>query len=139
MTAKVLTAAAAIAFSIAIPADGNAPSNVITKPLQAVLNVTTTELPKTQSAEVQVRSGTLAPGSSTFWHSHPSPPFIFIESGTGTWEYRGDRPPDTRRAGQAIMEPANVVLRLVNRGATPLRIVIFQVSKPGDPVLRPAP
>lgn len=128
---------AGIVISIAIRADGSAPAKVLTKPLPPVLNVTTGELPKTPTAAVQMRAGVLAPETSTFWHTHPSPPFIYVESGTGIWEYKG-RPSETRRAGQAIMEPANVVMRVVNPGSSPLRLIIFQASKPGDPVILPA-
>lgn len=142
MTVRALATAATlagIAILVAIRVDGNTPSNTLTKALKAVLNVRTSELPHTPTAEVQVRAGSLAPGHATFWHTHPSPPFVYVESGTGRWEYKGGRSPETRHAGQAIMEPVNVPMRLVNVGTTPLRLVIFQVSKPGDPVIRAAP
>jgi len=56
----------------------------------------------------------------------------------GTWEYKGGRQIDIRNATQAIMEPANVVLRVANRGRTPLSIVIFQATSPGQLRVRPA-
>lgn len=131
-------AVAGIAILLAIRADGHTTSPPRTKPLPPVLDTTTNELPKTPTADVHVRAGSLPPGSATAWHTHPSPPFVYVVSGTGTWEYKDGQPPEIRRTGQAIMEPANVVVRLVNRGTSPLRMVIFQVSKPGDPVIRPA-
>lgn len=108
---------------------------VVATPLPAVLDVTTGDLPKTPTVAVEIRKGALAPGAATIWHTHLSPPFVYVESGTGTWEYRDGRPSETRSAGQAIEEPANLVMRIVNRGTSSLNLVIFQVSKPGDAVL----
>ncbi|HLI96469.1 MAG TPA: cupin domain-containing protein, partial [Candidatus Baltobacteraceae bacterium] len=82
--------------------------------------------------------GSLAPGAITIWHTHPFPPFVYIVSGSGTWEFKNGRPSEVRSTGQAIEEPANVVTRIVNGGKSPLNLVIFQVSKPGTPVLVPA-
>ncbi len=128
-----------IALLTMIHADAAGSSKVVTTAAQPVLNVITSALPKTPSADVRVLTATLAPGYSTFWHTHPSPPFIYVESGTATWEYKGGRSPDTRHAGQAIMEPANVIMRIANRGTTSVSVVIFQVSKPGEPRILPAP
>jgi quercetin dioxygenase-like cupin family protein len=131
-------ACASIPALLAIRADGNGPPKVLSGPARSVLTVTTDALPATPTAQVQIRSGSLAPGSSTTWHTHPTPPFVYVVSGTGTWEYRGGRGAQVRTAGEAIMEPANVTTRVVNRASTPLRFVIFQVSKPGEPVIVPA-
>lgn len=110
---------------------------IVKKPLPPILAVTTGELPKTPTAAVQIRKGVVEPGGSTIWHTHPSPTFNYVVSGTGTWEFR-DQPSQTRTNGQAIEESAGVVTRVVNHGTMPLELVIFQVSKPGDPVLVPA-
>jgi quercetin dioxygenase-like cupin family protein len=127
--AVVLTA---IALLPTVRADGATPSTSVAAP-PAVLNVTTDAMPKTPNADVWVLALTIPPGSASIWHTHPTPPFVYVESGTGTWEYRGGRPQDVRHAGQAIMEPANVVMRIANNGTTPLSLVIFQVTKPGEP------
>jgi quercetin dioxygenase-like cupin family protein len=137
--AVALPAAIAAAIVAAIGARaGTASPAVATTPLPAILDVTTSDLPKTADAAVEIRHGTVAPGGSTIWHSHPSPPFVYVESGSGTWEYKDGRASVTRGAGSAIEEQANVVTRIVNAGTAPLQLVIFQVSKPGDPVLVPA-
>jgi len=112
---------------------------VVSTPPQMILNETTPDLPKGPNANVRVFVGTLAPGDVTFWHVHASPPIVFIESGTATWEFRDGRPPETRQAGQAILEPANVPVRLANRGTTTVRVVMVSATKPGDPFMRPAP
>jgi quercetin dioxygenase-like cupin family protein len=136
---KTLAWAGAIVCALAtVRADGNAQPKVISGPARSVLTVTTNELPATRTSQVQIRSGVLAPGASTAWHTHPSPPFVYVVSGTGTWEFKNEPTAQIRRAGEAIMEPANVTMRVVNRAAVPLSFVIFQVSKPGEPVIVPA-
>ncbi len=125
--------------SLAVPAEGTPSPGAVTTPQPGILDVTTSDLPQTSPVAVQIRKGTLAPGQATIWHTHPSPIFVYVESGTGTWEYRDARPSETRSAGQAIEEPANAVTRIVNSGTLRLDLVIFQVSKPGAPVLVPAP
>jgi quercetin dioxygenase-like cupin family protein len=128
-----------IASSLAVGAKGAPSPAAVTTPQPGILNVTTADLPKTSSVAVQIRKGTLSPGEATIWHTHPSPIFVYVESGTGTWEYRGARRSELRTAGQAIEEPAKDVTRIVNSATSRLDLVIFQVSKPGAPVLVPAP
>jgi quercetin dioxygenase-like cupin family protein len=112
--------------------------SVVATPQPGLLDVTTDDLPKTSPAAVEIRKGTLIAGAATIWHTHPSPIFVYVETGTGTWEYKDGRAPEKRSTGQAIEEPANAVTRIVNPGTSRLELVIFQVSKPGDPVLVPA-
>jgi quercetin dioxygenase-like cupin family protein len=136
---------AVAAFAVAIAslafraAAGDSVPAIAKTPLPAVLDVTSGDMPKTPTVAVEIRTGSVAPRAATIWHTHPSPPFVYVESGTGRWEYKDGRPAETRSAGQAIEEPANVVTRIVNDSSAPLSLVIFQISKPGDPVLVPAP
>ena len=104
-----------------------------------ILNVVTSDLPKTPTADVRVIAVTLAPGDSTHWHTHPTPPFVFVQSGTGIWEFRGGRSSEAHHGGEAVMEPVNVVTRIVNRGTTPLNLVVFQASRPGEQRIRNVP
>lgn len=132
---------AGVAFLVVLlPAAGHAQvasSTTVRKPLPAILDVTTGDLPKAPTLAVEIRKGAVAPGGTTIWHTHPSPSFVYVEGGTGTWEFRG-QPSQTRSTGQAIEELPNVITRIVNHGAAPLDLVIFQVSEPGQPVLVPA-
>ncbi|MFY9720150.1 MAG: cupin domain-containing protein [Candidatus Cybelea sp.] len=128
-----------VASSLAVWAKGTPSPAAVTTPQPGILDVTTGDLPKTSPVAVEIRKGTLAPSEATIWHTHPSPIFVYVENGTGSWEYRGGRPAETRTAGQAIEEPANAVTRIVNSGTSRLDLVIFQVSQPGAPVLVPAP
>jgi quercetin dioxygenase-like cupin family protein len=124
-----------IAALTTIRADGAGSPKVVQAPAP-VLNVMTDALPRTPNANVWVLATTFGPGDASLWHTHPTPSFVYVQSGTATWEYRG-RPADTRHAGQAYMEPANVVTRLANHSATTLSIVIFQVTQPGQPRIIP--
>lgn len=123
---------------IGLGARGESLPAVVATPQPGILDVTTDDLPKTSPVAVEIRKGTLAGKAATIWHTHPSPIFVYVEAGTGTWEYRDGHPSETRSAGQAIEEPAKAVTRIVNPGPSRLDLVIFQVSKPGDPVLVPA-
>jgi quercetin dioxygenase-like cupin family protein len=131
-------AVAVVVLRLAVRTEGGPLPAVVTTPQPGVLDVTTGDLPKTPIVAVQIRKGTLAARGMTIWHTHPSPVFVYVETGTGSWEFRGGRPSQTRGAGQAIEEPPNTVTRIVNTGTSRMDLVIFQVSKPGDPVLVPA-
>jgi quercetin dioxygenase-like cupin family protein len=109
----------------------------VATPQPGILDVVTGDLPKTSPVAVEIRKGKLAVGAATIWHTHPTPIFVYVESGTGRWEYKTGRAPQTRGAGGAIEEPANAVTRIVNSGTSALDLIIFQVSKPGAPVLIP--
>ena len=113
-------------------------ANIVTAPAP-ILNVVTSDLPKTPTADVRVIAVTFAPGGATHWHTHPTPLFVYVQSGTGIWEFRGGRRSEAHHAGEAVMEPVNVVTRIVNRGTTPLNLVVFQASRPGEQRIRNVP
>ena len=115
------------------------PPAAVATPQPGILDVVTGDLPNTSPVAVEIRKGRLAPGAATIWHTHLTPIFVYVESGTGMWEYKTGRAPQTRSAGEAIEEPANAITRIVNSGNSTLDLIIFQVSKPGAPVLVPAP
>ncbi len=133
--ASVRAAVVIVVVALALNGAGNAGAKT---PPGLVLTVTTTDLPKTRSAIVRILQSTFPPGFDSGWHAHPSPPFVYVVSGNPTWEYRDGRKPATRHAGEAMMEPKNVVMRLRNRGTTPMQLVLFQASRPGEPLLHPA-
>lgn len=127
----------ACALAVVAGSAANA-AGVRTQPLPAVLDIRSVRIAADATTHVEIRRGTLAPGAVTIWHIHDTPPFVYVVSGTGTWECKG-RAAVTRHAGQAIMEPAGIPMRVVNRGTAPLELVIFQALNPGQPALRPAP
>ncbi len=135
-TFLVLTAGTALVTGAAVR--GGASTAVVSQPPQMILNQVTADLPKTPSARVRVFVGTLAPGDVTSWHVHDSSPIVYVEHGTGTWEFKGTRPPETRHAGQAIVEPAHVAVRLANHGTATVSVVMVTATAPDQPFMRPA-
>ncbi len=61
---------------------------------------------------------------------------VYVVEGTITLEFDG-REPVSKKAGEALLEPINVKVRAANKGQTPTRVVIFQVSPPKAPFLTP--
>ncbi len=115
-----------------------AASAPVTQGPPMILNTVTSDMPKTPTARVRVFVGTLDPGDVTFWHVHDAPPIVYVQSGVGTWEFKDGRRAVVGRAGQAVVEPAHVGVRLANHGTTTVRVVMFSVTKPDDPFLHPA-
>jgi len=46
-----------------------------------VLTVITTSIPKSDTREVRILTATLPPGATSTWHTHPSPPFVYVIEG----------------------------------------------------------
>jgi len=132
---NIVVATATLAFAACAFARAAAP---VSSPPQQIFSATTGDFPKSSTANVHVYTGSLQPGDSTFWHVHSSPPIVYVESGTGTWEYRNGRQSDARSAGHVMLEPANVAVRLANHGTTVVRVIMVSITKPGDPFFRPA-
>ena len=86
----------------------------------ALLTVTTSSIPKSDTQEVRILTATLPPGATSTWHTHPSPPFVYVIEGAMI----------EVNAGRAIAEPTGEVIRAVNRGTVPTKLVIFYVAPP---------
>ena len=94
-------------------------------------------LPTDAQATVRVLTATFKPGDKTVYHSHRFPVTVYVVEGAFTLELK-DRPPLTVRAGEAMVEPANVAMTGHNPSATePTRVVIFYVSTADTPFLDP--
>jgi quercetin dioxygenase-like cupin family protein len=98
----------------------------------SVLNIRTSALPKSDTHEVRMYVATIAPGKASPWHTHRSPPFVYVTEGAYTIESK-THPPIEVSAGQGGMEPPDEVLRAVNHGTVPVKIVVFYVAAPGMP------
>ena len=95
-------------------------------------------MPRGDRQEVRVFRASLNPGDKTVFHTHRSPVTVYMLEGEFTLEVEG-RAPVTVKAGQAMVEPAQVKMTGYNRSTTqPARIVIFYVSDPGTPFADPA-
>ena len=95
-------------------------------------------LPTKEQLEVRVRTSTIQPGAVGQWHTHPTPPIVYVVEGTLSVERKDGETVHTQ-AGQAVIEPINTVIRATNKGQTPAKLVIFQVSPPEVPESHPTP
>ena len=94
-------------------------------------------LPKDDRQAVRVLTATFKPGDKTVYHSHRFPVTVYVLEGAFTLDLK-DRPQVTVRAGEAMVEPANVAMIGHNPSATePTKVVIFYVSTPDTPFLDP--
>ena len=88
--------------------------------------------PKGDKLEVRLVTATIPPGAVGKWHTYPNHPVVYVAEGTVTVEFR-DREPKVYNAGDGFVEPINTVLRGANKGPTPVKLVIFQLSPPEVP------
>ena len=95
-------------------------------------------LPTKERLEVRVRTATIEPGAVGQWHTHPTPPIVYVVEGTLSVDRKDGETVHTQ-AGQAVIEPVNTIIRGTNKGPTPVKLVIFQVSPPEMPESHPAP
>ncbi|GAA4018663.1 cupin domain-containing protein [Actimicrobium antarcticum] len=106
----------------------------VTKP-QLLLKELVPGMPKGDRQEVSVLTASFKPGDKTVFHTHRFPVVVYVLEGTFTLELEG-RAPITVKAGEAMVEPANVKMTGFNRSATePLRVVIVYSSDPAMPFL----
>jgi quercetin dioxygenase-like cupin family protein len=94
--------------------------------------------PKGDRLEARLSTATIAPGAVGHWHTYPTHPVVYVAEGTLTVEFR-DGAPKTFQAGEGFIEPIDTVLRGANKGSTPVKLVIFQVSPPETPAAVDAP
>ena len=94
--------------------------------------------PKGDKLEARLATATIRPGAVGKWHTYSNHPVVYVAEGTLTVEFRGGEP-RVYNAGQGFVEPINTVLRGTNRGKTPVKLVIFQLSPPEVPDAIDAP
>ena len=87
---------------------------------------------------MRVWTSTIQPGVAGQWHPHPTPPIVHVVGGTLSVERKNGETVHTQ-AGQAVIEPINTIIRATNREQTPVKLVIFQVSRPEVSEAHPAP
>jgi quercetin dioxygenase-like cupin family protein len=94
-------------------------------------------MPKSDKQDLRVLTATFNPGDKTVYHSHRFPVTVYVLEGTFTLELEGHEP-IVVKAGEALVEPPNVLMTGYNRSTSePTRVVIFYVSDPGSPFLDP--
>jgi quercetin dioxygenase-like cupin family protein len=94
--------------------------------------------PKGDQLEARLTTATIQPGSIGKWHTYPNHAVVYVVEGTVTVEFR-DGEPKVYKAGEGFVEPVNTELRGRNKGRTPVKLVIFQVSPPEVPDAIDAP
>ena len=82
---------------------------------------------------------TYPPGVVSAAHQHPGPTFGYVVSGKIRWAINGE-PAKTLEAGQSFFEPmGSVHSTSANASDTePARISVVILSKPGEPLSKPA-
>ncbi len=106
-------------------------------PSPYILKETMPDFPKGDRLEARVRPITIQPGMGD-WHTHPTPIVIYVVEGVFAVEIK-DKGITHVKAGEAVLEQPNVVLRGGNPGQSPTRIVVFQVAPPEASFSQPAP
>ena len=120
-----------IALTGAALADGG-----LTKP-DLILKQIVEGLPSDAKSEVRVLTAVFKPGDNTVSHTHDYPVTVYVVEGAFTLELKG-KPPKTIKAGEAMVEPPNTEMTGYNRSATEeTKVVIFYVSVPDGPFLKP--
>lgn len=106
-----------------------------TPPPTPVLTEINSSIPHLEKHEIRVFKGVVKPGDVSIWHTHHSPPIVYIVSGTFRLEMDG-REAVVLHAGQSMAEPVGVVMRAVNPSKTEdAELVIVQVADPSKPFL----
>ena len=119
------------ALSGAALADGG-----VAKP-NLVLKEIVAGLPGDSTSEVRVLTASFKPGDKTVSHTHDYPVTVYVVEGAFTLELKG-QPAKTIKAGEAMVEPPNTEMTGYNRSATEeTKVVIFYVSTPDGPFLKP--
>ena len=94
--------------------------------------------PRGDQLEARLTAATIEPGVVGKWHTYPNHAVVYVVEGTVTVEFRNGEP-KVYKAGEGFVEPINTVLRGRNKGRTPVKLVIFQVSPPEVPDAVDAP
>lgn len=85
--------------------------------------------------EARVVHARIEPRTIAAWHTHPTPVYLYISEGTLTMEVEGQE----RRqvgTGEAIAEPLNSPMRVINESDEPVEIIVFQISPPSSEFLK---
>ena len=91
-------------------------------------------MPKGSSQEVRVLTASFKPGQRTVFHTHRFPVAVYVIEGTFTLEMEG-HPVMTLHAGESMIESPHTPMTGYNRTSGQTRVVIFNVSNPGEPFL----
>src|SRR3712207_9355337 len=90
-----------------------------------ILKQVTPTLPTKEQLEVRVRASTIQPGAVGVWHTHPSPPIVYVLEGTLSVERRDTGEVVHTQVGRVAGEPLNTLHPGPHKGEKPCRFGIF--------------
>jgi quercetin dioxygenase-like cupin family protein len=105
--------------------------------LTPLLRQVVTALPGGGEQEIRVLLAVLQPGDVTPRHTHRFPVTVWVSEGEFTLALDGEAPIAVR-AGEALVEPADVPMTGRNNGNVPARMALFYVCTPDVPFADPA-
>ena len=85
-----------------------------------------TELPG-GAKRIRVVRVEMEPNTVAAWHTHPSPVYVYVVEGELAMEVEGQEN-KTIGAGEAVAEPVDARMRVLNTTDQPARVVVFQIS-----------
>lgn len=140
LAAALFGVAAIAGIVLATPSSGVTTSTIATGHLAPVNLVVKTgdwmaQLRTKGESSLIVTENDVAPGGTFGWHSHPGPSLVIIKSGTMTF-YQGDDPtcsPQVATAGDAFVDPGNVVHIGRNEGTVMAVVIVTRVIPVGAP------
>jgi quercetin dioxygenase-like cupin family protein len=106
-------------------------------PVQQLLSTTRTVVgeniryPAGSQPRVSVGIVTIAPGASTAIHRHPVPLVVYVLEGAVTVDY-GTHGTKTFKQGEAMVEAMDAPHRGMNRGTTPVRLLVVYIGSEGS-------
>jgi quercetin dioxygenase-like cupin family protein len=90
------------------------------------------EYPKMDSLTITSRLLELQPGPDTGWHTHPSPPYVYVLEGAMLVEDDEGNKKELH-AGEAAVEVQNYHHGM-NRGSTPAKLLLVFIGQEGQPL-----
>lgn len=119
------------------PPDATGPAPTVTNIVRAKISGPI-DVPATATSDVAMQTVVIEPGGSVGWHSHASPTFVAVKSGTITL-YRGSAAGCTAQsftAGQGYVEPIGEAHVGRNEGTTPVELYATYLAVPVGGELR---
>ena len=87
-----------------------------------------------EGKQVTIYHATLRPGLVGGKHYHTGPVYVYVLEGAFTIDEPG-KPRQTFQAGELYEEPIGTPMQARNLSASETKILVFQVSGPGEPLM----
>jgi quercetin dioxygenase-like cupin family protein len=80
--------------------------------------------PKSDQGKITVMEVTIAPGAETGWHKHSVPVYAYVMAGTLSVSLKDGKTFEFT-AGDAIIEVVDTFHNGINKGDTPVKLIVF--------------